>query len=431
MSYKRSKFNIIRSVNGKQILYNTYSGHIMEMNDTNIHYMLDSDLVNINSEKMASYLKLGFIVDSDVNEDDIIDELRKKHIVESETLYLYLLPTEECNFRCVYCYEQFKHVWMHKRIQDSIIEYVRQNIKKYKYLRVEWFGGEPLLALDIVEYMSAQLINICRENSVIYYAAMTTNAYTLNLNTFKKLIRCKVRSYQITIDGLRETHDRQRCLANGNGTFERIIKNLIDIKNNVKTNVLDITLRVNISKSILQNIYSVIDYFNETLLVDKRFNLFLKLVGDYGGDRVKNISEQLCDLNDLDDAIAYCKKNGINMYESAPLGIGGNVCYASKNSSWVIGADGKIYKCTVALYDDANHVGNVGENGKFEIFEDKLKLWTGSCKEHGFQCSNCVNSPICLYSICYKRILCGQDTGCQFIDDEIQKHLINYINCKY
>lgn len=249
MSYKRSKFNIIRSVNGKQILYNTYSGHIMEMNDTNIHYMLDSDLVNINSEKMASYLKLGFIVDSDVNEDDIIDELRKKHIVESETLYLYLLPTEECNFRCVYCYEQFKHVWMHKRIQDSIIEYVRQNIKKYKYLRVEWFGGEPLLALDIVEYMSAQLINICRENSVIYYAAMTTNAYTLNLNTFKKLIRCKVRSYQITIDGLRETHDRQRCLANGNGTFERIIKNLIDIKNNVKTNVLDITLRVNISKS--------------------------------------------------------------------------------------------------------------------------------------------------------------------------------------
>lgn len=341
MSYKRSKFNIIRSVNGKQILYNTYSGHIMEMNDTNIHYMLDSDLVNINSEKMASYLKLGFIVDSDVNEDDIIDELRKKHIVESETLYLYLLPTEECNFRCVYCYEQFKHVWMHKRIQDSIIEYVRQNIKKYKYLRVEWFGGEPLLALDIVEYMSAQLINICRENSVIYYAAMTTNAYTLNLNTFKKLIRCKVRSYQITIDGLRETHDRQRCLANGNGTFERIIKNLIDIKNNVKTNVLDITLRVNISKSILQNIYSVIDYFNETLLVDKRFNLFLKLVGDYGGDRVKNISEQLCDLNDLDDAIAYCKKNGINMYESAPLGIGGNVCYASKNSSWVIGADGK------------------------------------------------------------------------------------------
>lgn len=119
------------------------------------------------------------------------------------------------------------------------------------------------------------------------------------------------------------------------------------------------------------------------------------------------------------------------MYESAPLGIGGNVCYASKNSSWVIGADGKIYKCTVALYDDANHVGNVGENGKFEIFEDKLKLWTGSCKEHGFQCSNCVNSPICLYSICYKRILCGQDTGCQFIDDEIQKHLINYINCKY
>lgn len=80
MGYKRSKFNIIRSINGKQILYNTYSGHIMEMNDTDMHYMLDSDLANINSEKKEGYLKQGFIVDSDVNEDDIIDELRKKYI---------------------------------------------------------------------------------------------------------------------------------------------------------------------------------------------------------------------------------------------------------------------------------------------------------------------------------------------------------------
>ena len=119
-----------------------------------------------------------------------------------------------------------------------------------------------------------------------------------------------MRSYQITIEGLKETHDKQRCLVNGNGTFDRIIKNLIDIKNNTKTNILDITLRVNVSKSILQNIYTVIDYFNEALLVDKRFNLFLKLVGDYGGDRVKNISEQLCNLSDLEDAISYCKCKG-------------------------------------------------------------------------------------------------------------------------
>lgn len=431
MGYKKSKFNIIKSINGKQIMYNTYSGHAIEIDDLDMHYILDSNFINIDSSRMESYLKNGFVVDSDVNEDEIIDELRKKHIIEPDTLYLYLLPTEECNFRCVYCYEQFRHIWMSKYIQDSIIEYVRQNIKKYKHLRVEWFGGEPLLALDIIEYMSVQLINICRENGVVYYAAMTTNAYALNLNTFKKLIKCKVRSYQITIDGLKETHDKQRCLVNGNGTFDRIIKNLIDIKNNTKTNILDITLRVNVSKSILQNIYTVIDYFNEALLVDKRFNLFLKLVGDYGGDRVKNISEQLCNLSDLEDAISYCKRMKINMYENTPLGIGGNVCYASKNSSWVIGADGKIYKCTVALYDDANHVGNVGENGQFELFEDKLKLWTGSCREHGFKCSNCASSPICLYSICYKRILREQDTGCQFIDDEIQKFLINYIDCKY
>lgn len=49
MGYKKSKFNIIKSINGKQLMYNTYSGHVIEMDDLDMHYILDSNFINIDS----------------------------------------------------------------------------------------------------------------------------------------------------------------------------------------------------------------------------------------------------------------------------------------------------------------------------------------------------------------------------------------------
>lgn len=57
MGYKKSKFNIIKSINGKQLMYNTYSGHVIEMDDLDMHYILDSNFINIDSSRMESYLK--------------------------------------------------------------------------------------------------------------------------------------------------------------------------------------------------------------------------------------------------------------------------------------------------------------------------------------------------------------------------------------
>jgi uncharacterized protein len=52
-----------------------------------------------------------------------------------------------------------------------------------------------------------------------------------------------------------------------------------------------------------------------------------------------------------------------------------HVCYAAKPNSFVIRADGRIGKCTVALYDDANTIGTLAEDGTVLIDNAKLQPW--------------------------------------------------------
>lgn len=62
---------------------------------------------------------------------------------------------------------------MTKEIQNSIIKYVQKNILNYVGLSVVWFGGEPLLALDVVEYLSENFIKICKAGKRTYVSGMT------------------------------------------------------------------------------------------------------------------------------------------------------------------------------------------------------------------------------------------------------------------
>ena len=104
---------------------------------------------------------------------------------------------------------------MSLEIQDSLIKFVKKNITKFSSMEVRWFGGEPLEALDVVENLSNAFIRMCRAAKRKYTSSMTTNGYNLTLENFRKLYNLNVYAYQITIDGIRSTHDDLRILKNG------------------------------------------------------------------------------------------------------------------------------------------------------------------------------------------------------------------------
>lgn len=51
------------------------------------------------------------------------------------------------------------------------------------------------------------------------------------------------------------------------------------------------------------------------------------------------------------------------------------ICYAAKPNSLLIRADGRIGKCTVALTDERNTIGQVNPDGTLTIDNDRLRPW--------------------------------------------------------
>lgn len=133
-------------------------------------------------------------------------------------LNFIIMPTDDCNFRCPYCYEDHIKRNMTIEYMDKIALFVDKNIDRFRGLKVEWFGGEPLLQLESIYYLTERLIKICNAHKKPFLSGMTTNAYLLTRDVFEKLRKLRFLGYQITLDGLAETHDKQRYLVDGRGS---------------------------------------------------------------------------------------------------------------------------------------------------------------------------------------------------------------------
>ncbi len=85
---------------------------------------------------------------------------------------------------------------------------------------------------DIICFISDELISYCEENNLFYSSSITSNGYLLDYETHINLLKRKAPVFQITVDGTKDIHNRNRHLKNGYGTWDVIIKNLETLKAN-------------------------------------------------------------------------------------------------------------------------------------------------------------------------------------------------------
>ncbi len=293
--------------------------------------------------------------------------------ISNKMLHLTLFPTEACNFRCVYCYETFQYGRMDATTIEGIKKLLDVRVPELTLLHISWFGGEPLLALDIIEDISTHILSVLNEYPKCRLQAdITTNAYRLTLPIFEKLCQLKVELYQISFDGPREQHDKKRILANGMGTFDRIWENLLNLKcTDTKVSFL---IRLHLDRENYPHIYPFLEDYKKAFSDDDRFRLFLRPLSRLGGERdaaLKTFNEEE-GKKVLEELARYTEKNQIQnkTYTDFP-----KICYASKLNSFAIRADGTISKCTVALDREYNKVGRIRRNGTLKIYKRKLFRW--------------------------------------------------------
>ena len=289
----------------------------------------------------------------------------------NDILSLCILPTEQCNFRCTYCYESFKLTQMEDETVEAILKFVIKRSSSIKQLNVEWFGGEPLLAKDTVLYLSQKFQELSIQHGFKYSSSMTTNAYFLNKNLFEGLLASGINAFQISLDGPKEVHNKTRVLVNKQGTFDKIWQNLLDIKS-VKGD-FQITLRVHYFQEILTSIKVFSQILNETFQNDKRFIIFYRNISNLNDCNIENLSiyENQEEIKQIQQEL-----NELSTEVETTTLEDNSICYASKANFYIIRSDASISKCTVCLDEDVNIIGKLNREGDLELNQDKARLWS-------------------------------------------------------
>ncbi len=306
---------------------------------------------------------------------DTEDAKLKKMGISNRYFQLIILPTEKCNFRCTYCYEDFVAGRMKKETILGIKALLERRCPDLSYLNISWFGGEPLTAKDIVLEISEYVMSLAyRYPQLRYLGSMTTNAYLLDYKTITALANVGVREYQISLDGPREIHDKSRIRADRGSTYDQIWANLLAIRDSSLP--VSILLRIHFTVDTLELIDPLIEDIRREFLHDSRFFVVFRPIERLGSP--KNASIKIFSDAEKEEAVKslQTKLFGENLASPQNLCEPDNyVCYASRPNSLVIRSNGDVGKCTVALYDERNKIASLQPDGTLKLIPGRLAPW--------------------------------------------------------
>jgi uncharacterized protein len=406
--YKPSRFNAHTiDSDGALLLFNSYTGHNCAIPAPSVakamRYLSAEGFTGV-PDKMGTYLhSKGYIVEERVDENarwDVrygIEQYRQNH------MELILLSSEECNFRCIYCSQEFKRGTMQPEVRTGIRNHVLSRIRYLRSMNVDWFGGEPLLGYEAIEELAPFIQQEAAKYDVRLTSSMTTNGYLLFPERSRDLVRWGVSSYQITLDGGVVEHDAHRPLAGGAGTFTQILENLTAMKQIAEP--FKVAVRFNFDRANLPHADALFEAVKASLGDDPRFAMRFRPVGAWGGPNddslevcgVKEASDQFIQLTVKAEQMGLAAEDLGDSMLPAP----GNVCYAARPYSLIVGADGKLMKCTVVLDTmEDNVVGRIHEDGSLTLNEDRFGMWVKPYYREDAMCNKCFFVPVCQGACC-------------------------------
>jgi uncharacterized protein len=401
---KASKYNLILDTeDGRKIAFNSTTCALAEVDDDFIEVLdkigaIDFTDADAKRQQLLQSMREGnYIVDDAVDELKLIKYQHLNGKYNDYSLGLTVALTLDCNFACPYCYEKARQGFITAETIEGIVEMVTEAAKRRKSVQITWYGGEPLLAKEIIFDLSSRLLKICTENETHYSAFIVTNGYLLTDETIGKLKEAKVTGAQITIDGPPEVHNRRRKLKGSDaGTFDTILDNVVKLR----ANNFQVAIRINIDKSNIDSINELLDILAARHLNDVMLNL--GHVTAYTG-ACMSVAESCLSVEeyaagDLKFQRLFNERGfNVDLYPFYP-GIKGNYCCADTQNAFVLDPEGYMYKCWNDVGDVSRAVGDIKKikqipDPKMLMQNIDYIFWSPFEFE---QCRECKLLPICM-----------------------------------
>jgi uncharacterized protein len=364
----------------------------------------------------------GFLVTDRQTERRDLDQYFARVTSDRSELHITVLTTLQCNFACDYCfqgdhgdYNKFAEKMTLERAV-SVGDWIERELDRVgpERLTLMFFGGEPLLNLPVMYYLSERMSRATRDRGLPMSITIITNGLLLTPDVVDRLLPYGLSGVKITLDGDRETHNRMRPLRGGQGTFDRIIENVRRVAGRVR-----IAIGGNFDESSVDSYPGLLQFLREQDFADKLIKVNFKPVirtdaptpkgvlplipvrsdgKPLGGTCMTavgggNSRASACDsCGFAEEKMSFLREETKRLGFPTPDGVHNGPCHVHMKHAHTIGPDGSLYACpgftgelglSTGHIDDRREPMREANRGRF----DRLNPWA--------ECGDCAFIPVC------------------------------------
>ncbi|OON96853.1 MAG: hypothetical protein ATN36_04755 [Epulopiscium sp. Nele67-Bin005] len=421
--YKQSQFNVIQPIDKEYLIFNTLSGAMAKLNRETLNRLENIENMTLDALELQNMIKCGFIIKQSVSEVEDLKKIQYQKRNTTNSLNLVIAPTLECNFNCGYCYESPEKGIITKEGQDNILKFCKDTLSSNKIttINVCWYGGEPLLYPDIIDNLSLNFLQMCKDYNIKYTAIAVSNGSLIDNRLADKLINNHIDKIQITLDGVEQVHNKRRPYMNNGNSFEKVINGI----ENLLSRDIQVLIRMNVDKGNQFEIEPLLKYLS-TRFINKS-NLKFSLGCIFANDDNTYITNELLTSEEFSqikyNTIFLLEKYGFttsvkNILRSKKI----NYCGATKRLSYVISPTGDIYKCWNDIGKKELLIGNLDKAGKLENkLNDRCEKWLSHSIYINEKCKGCNVLPLCGGGCPRQQINCNKLPICEDIRFNIKQ----------
>lgn len=414
--WKASQYNhFVTTDDGNVLAFNAIACGLGQMDKKSYEIfqkIADGEIVDYSQvpQDLFDKLKQGNFIIPETREE--IQKIKVDHYrtrFGSRNSSMVIIPTLECNFACDYCFEPGnpnasrirEKKSMTQEIQDGLVEVAKSIIPEGANFGITWYGGEPLLAIDVIEALTGKLKKICEEKKTKYGATVITNGYMFTPAVVKKLMDFHISFAQITIDGPEEIHNARRPLVGKEPTYEAIIDNLKSLPKDI---LFSISIRVNVDERNRAYIPQLLQDLKRHGLANK------KQIGVY----FSRVSAYTYSCNDVIDSCMMTREfatQELDFYREA-MNLGFNIqhfpasqigsCGAVRTGAFLVEPDGTLQACWSVVGRKDTSVGKIVDSS-FQLNDNHPK-WLSWSPFEKKNCQDCSTLPICMGGCPYQTL---------------------------
>lgn len=440
---KESRFNLNGVFDDSQIwMYNTLTTAAILLDKNEYHSIFVENQIEEYQDTISQLFEMGFFIDDDYDELEYLKQLRETVVKSNSKIAdIMIAPTMDCNARCYYCFENgCHHDKMTFETADAVVKYIIENWN-HDLFNINWFGGEPLMATDVIDYISEQL----EKNGVRFISRITTNGYYLSSELAERAKeKWHVHKIQISIDALSDEYNSIKRFVNSDcaDPFEKVIGNL----ENALRSGLKIRVRINFNPLKKDKSTLLMEYLQNRFGQFTNFSCYFapidadeRIVPTAAGRFASEIEHPYLSLIRFSQKYGYFAGNDRGsernfMYDEKGMLVSLKLypsptnCYASCPCVFAIDSRGDLYKCHRVLgkgtqYSSGNVKTGIIRNDIYNFFCNSELTFE--------ECKTCKILPICQGGCKINAYIYNDEHACSPIKNIVNNLIRMYIDDIY